>query len=482
MKNLFRIPAIAVLILVLGFSLSSCQQEKDTRLIILHTNDMHAHINNFGKLAAYVEKTRAENKNVILVSAGDLFSGNPVVDQYPEKGFPQIDLMNKVGFRLNEYGNHEFDYGQEILAKRITQANFPFICANIKVEQGPLKQPAPDYIWKIDGLKVAFLGLLETSIDNLPATDPEKIKGLAFPKALTIAGNYDSLKDHNNAVIALSHLGVESDMKLAEKYPYFTAIVGGHSHTIIKNPKETNGVLITQAGDYLNYVGKLTLVFRNGQVVSKTDTLINLNTYPDSDPYIDSLIDKYNNNESLNQVIGQALKPVRGKDELGSLFTDAVRAKGNCDFAFQNNGGIRIREIPQGPVTMKTIYELDPFGNEIVSLEMNYNELKSLISHSYKLHNRPELQISGGKYEVILDKSGKYKDVIIKDNSGRLLRPGKEYKVGLSSYVVSAYKFDHRDPGKSMMITTAESIIQYIRKVHNLDYSGVKRVSIKKID
>ncbi len=470
---------IAVFIVGITF-FCSCNQTTETRVIILHTNDMHAHLKNFGKLAAFVEKTRAENKYVILVCAGDIFSGSPVVDQYPEKGFPQIDLMNQVGFQLAEIGNHEFDYGQEVLAKRFSEAKFPFICANMKIDQPPLKQPAPDTTWTPGGLKITFLGLLETSIDNLPSTDPEKIKGIEFPKAIAVAGHYETLKQNNDAVIGLTHLGVETDEKLAEKYPWFSVIVGGHSHTVIKHPKETNGVLITQAGDYLNYVGRLTLVFRGHRLISKQDTLIDLNHYPDSDPRIDSIVKKYDNNESLMQVIGEAAKPIKGKDELGSLITDGVRASGKFDFSFQNNGGIRISKIEAGPVNVKTIFELDPFGNQVVALEMNYDELKSLIRHDVNIHKRPELQISGGTYEVILDHSGKLKDIIIKDRSGKVLNSKKLYKVALSSYIVSAYKFDHHDPGTSRMITTADALINYIKKVHTLNYAGVKRIKVMK--
>ncbi len=480
MKRIIVIGLVLISVVGLGTFFYAGNQNQETRIVILHTNDMHAHLKNFSKFADVVEKTRAGNKNVFLVCAGDIFSGNPVVDQYPEKGYPQIDLMNQVGFQLAEIGNHEFDYGQEILAKRIAEAKFPFICANMQVEQSPLKQPNPDYVWHVHGLKIAFLGLLETSINNLPATAPDKVKGINFPNAIIIAGQYTDLKKENDAVIGLTHLGVETDVKLANQFSYFDVIIGGHSHTVIKNPKVTNSVLITQAGDYLNYVGKLTLIFKGHQLMSKNDELINLNDYSDKDPQIEAMVEKYENNESLNQVIGEAVAPIRGKDELGSMYTDALRASGSFDFAFQNNGGIRIPVIDKGPITVKTIYELDPFGNDLVSLEMNYEELKSLLHYAYTLHDKPEMQISGGQYVVLLDSSGHYKDVTIKDNSGHILDPDENYLVGLNSYVMSSYKFKHLDPGKSMMITTAETVINFVRSKQKLNYAGIKRVFVEK--
>ena len=472
---------VLVALMPVVFLLYRCNpSQEEIKLVILHTNDMHAHLKNFGKLAAVIEKTRKENKNVMVVCAGDIFSGDPVVDQYPEKGYPQIDLMNRTGFQLCEIGNHEFDYGQAMLEKRIAEANFPFICANMQVIDSPIKQPAPDFVWNVEGLKIVFIGLLQTSAENLPSTNPVNVKGLKFSNGVDVAGNYSNLKSENDAVIGLTHLGVETDRQLAEKYPYFDVIVGGHSHTLIKDPKETNHVLITQAGDYLHYVGMLTLTFKGHQLIHKQDKLIGLDDYPETDSLIDSLVESYNNNPAYNRVIGEATEPVEGKNELGAMFTDAVLACGNFDFAFQNNGGIRIDRIDRGPVTVKTIYELDPFGNEVVSLDMTYDELKSLMKYSFEHHhNSPDLQVSGGQYEIITNPDHSYKDVSIKDIKGKELIPGKIYRVALSNYIISAYHFNHKDPGKSMGITTAESIINFIEAQKTIDYHGVKRIFIK---
>ena len=108
---------------------------KETQIIIFSTNDMHGSIDNFAKIASYIQKERAKNPNILILSGGDMFSGNPVVDQYPEKGFPMIDLMNRIGYQYEIFGNHEFDYGQEVLNRRMEQANFQFLCANMIVDE-----------------------------------------------------------------------------------------------------------------------------------------------------------------------------------------------------------------------------------------------------------------------------------------------------------------------------------------------------------
>ena len=118
-----------ILFFILSLSLFS---QKDTTIItVLHLNDLHAKINRFPQLKHVVDSLRNVKTEVILVSAGDLFSGNPIVDKYKEKGWPMIDLMNDLQFDLTAIGNHEFDYGQNVLNDRMKQAHFPFICANI---------------------------------------------------------------------------------------------------------------------------------------------------------------------------------------------------------------------------------------------------------------------------------------------------------------------------------------------------------------
>ena len=84
------------------------KNKKSTEIIILHTNDMHSRIDNFGKLAYLADSLRKTHKYVFLVAAGDNFTGNPIVDMYPDKGFPMIELMNKLHFDVTAMGNHEY--------------------------------------------------------------------------------------------------------------------------------------------------------------------------------------------------------------------------------------------------------------------------------------------------------------------------------------------------------------------------------------
>ena len=126
--------------------------------------------------------------DVLLVSAGDIFSGNPIVDQHSEKGFPIIDIMNKTGFYISVLGNHEFDYGLSVLNDRIEQAEFEWVCANLDAQSSVLSQPDPYSTLTVGDLKITFLGLVETEgkpTDTIPSTHPWRVADISFQKPLS---------------------------------------------------------------------------------------------------------------------------------------------------------------------------------------------------------------------------------------------------------------------------------------------------------
>ena len=121
-----------------GESLKNTPPEAFKEVVIFSVNDVHGRIDNFGKVKHIIDEARKEYQSVYFVSAGDLFSGNPIVDFHPEKGYPLIDLLSKSGLDVNVMGNHEFDYGQQELAERMAQASFDFICSNVEPGSGSL--------------------------------------------------------------------------------------------------------------------------------------------------------------------------------------------------------------------------------------------------------------------------------------------------------------------------------------------------------
>ncbi|MDR2287092.1 MAG: bifunctional metallophosphatase/5'-nucleotidase [Prevotellaceae bacterium] len=452
-----------VKILVLALFFAGCG--KDAEIIILCTNDMHGSIDNFPKLSAYYKKLKAENPNTFLFSDGDLFSGNPLVDQYPEKGYPIVDIMNKTGYCLSSIGNHEFDYGQEVLNKRMEQAKFQFICANIQYGENSTLRPVEPYrIFNINGVVMSVLGLIEVGSGGIPSTHPDNVTGLKFVSPAKTVGEYSFLSG-SDVFILLSHLGVNPDVNIAKKYPEIDIILGGHSHTKIDNGMVENGVLITQASSKLDYVGETRISVKKGQIVDKTNKLVNLNELTDEDLEIKQLVDSYKANDKGNKVIGHVASRISGKKKLGALMTDALTEMLDLDIAFLNSGGIRINSIPKGDITLNTVYALDPFGNDVVKIMMSYDEIEKFL-----LKNQTIL-VSG--INCTITAKGKEKSVKILDKNGVALNKSKKYAVGMNSYIYSTYKFAHDDAGIALNVNTADVLIKYIENKKIIDYGNV---------
>lgn len=447
-----------------------------TRIVVLSVNDMHAKIDNFPRFKSLVDSIRSVHPYVLLLSAGDNFTGNPVVDQYPEKGYPIIEMMKLSGFNASALGNHEFDYGQEVLAARLSQAGFPFLVANISYTGTRPLDTKPYTIIRLDnGLKAGILGVIQTNEAGLPDTHPSKMEGIKFGRGLEVAQEYKWLADSCDLLIGLSHLGFETDVELAEKMGEFDLIVGGHTHTLVANPREYNGVMVMQGGSGLRYVTMTSLFFVDGKITGKEAKILKVDNHTGIDQELNSLLEVYNDNKELKEVIGTALNDITGNNELGSLMTDAMAAVEPIEIAFQNNGGIRIDRLPKGEISIKDVYKLDPFGNEIILFQMNTKEIKSLIINSYNRNKEIDLQVSGLNYTVITGKDGNARKVILSHADGTKFKKRKRINVGISSYIASSYTFDHSDEGRSLYIITAQSLINYIKSRKQVDYQGVVR-------
>lgn len=476
-KQLFLSLQFVLLFTVTVFA----QYPKGTKeVIILHTNDMHAKIDNLSKVAYLADSLRSLHPYVFLVAAGDNFTGNPVVDMVADKGYPMIELMNMCGYNLSCFGNHEFDLGQETLNKRRAQATFPFISCNIDAGTSVLVQPEPYYILKAGKTKIPVLGIIQLGENGLPDSHPSRLGGIKFTDGITKAKEYTWLKKKYGMMIALTHLGIEGDVPLAQQIPELDLIIGGHSHTTMDKPLVENGVSIVQTGSGVKNVGKTTLFIHKKKIIDIKYELIPMASLKNAKPELVALINKYNDNDELNRVVGFANTAFNNEVELGSMMTDAITSVIKTDFAFQNAGGVRIPTLPAGDIKLKDIYRIDPFGNQVVLFTMNTSEIKTLIRNAYNREKSIDLYPSGMNYTVFTDASGVCTDVAIYDYSGKPIDDSKEYKVGINSYIAASYKFDHRDAGSTHVNTTAQTLLEYLGSVKSVDYQGSNRTTIIK--
>jgi 5'-nucleotidase len=183
--------------------------------VILSTNDLHASIKNFPRLATAVKECR-DTVATLLVDAGDRWTGNAFVDLAPEPRKPIIDLMNELGYDVVTFGNHEFDGGSDFLRDMLSKQKFATVCANIEVFEGDFPQVPPYVIVEVDGARVGIAGAVTNYANGYPDGKAESFVGLRFPDPQQRAGEVAAeLKDKCDVAVLLSHMGWVKDMELA---------------------------------------------------------------------------------------------------------------------------------------------------------------------------------------------------------------------------------------------------------------------------
>ncbi|MCU0276822.1 MAG: bifunctional metallophosphatase/5'-nucleotidase [Acidobacteria bacterium] len=469
---------LLLLSVLAGFSCASLPPAPaDARVVIFHFNDVHGKIDNFAKVAAIVERERQGGGDVYLFCAGDNFTGNPVIDQYQPPGEPMLELLNRLAVDLLAPGNHEFDFGMENLRNFAARARFPLVAANIEAPAGALPQLQPSIVLQTkSGLRIAVFGLIQVEAQNgLPSTHPDRVKGLRFSEPLARARAMKGLRRDGHVFLALTHLGYEDDLRLAKQMPELDVIIGGHSHTRVDPAETVNGVLVAQAGSDNRFLGRIELRLRNGRLVEKKGGLIELKGPLAENAEVKDMIARFNQNPAFARVIVEAPFAIEGRDALGSLMTDAMRAAHGLDIAFQNEGGIRLPRLPE-KITLKDVYTLDPFGNQVVEIVMNAEEIRSLISDSFRRGDNIDLQVSGMAYTVRTDSERRIREIVLRGADGTPLPEDRTYRVGVSSYVASSYKFSHRDPGRALGATSADALIRFLENRPDFSiYRGVQR-------
>ena len=437
---------------------------------ILSVNDMHAAIDQFPKFAALVDSLRGVYPDLLVFSAGDNRTGNPVNDQYDPVNYPMIALMNKVGFDLCTVGNHEWDANIVNLQNDIKRASFPFLCANVVVPDTVDLDVKPYVIIENQGLKIAVVGMIELRHDGIPGTHPDNLKKVSFRRAEEVMPEYKYLRNQNDVVILLSHCGIEADVELAQAYPWIDAIIGGHTHTLIEKPLVTNGVLITQSGSHLEYATLVKIKVKDKKVVGKESVVLNLKKTRKENPEIKAMLDEFNDAPVLNEAIAMAKTRFENPEEIGCMLCDALREISGADFAFQNTGGVRVNYLKKGPITVKDVYSIDPFNNDVVVYQMTGGQVKKFILNSFRKNGGYPSFVSGMTYKMSDDGS----NVWITMKNGNFSTK-QIYKVAMNSYMASTVNIESQDEGRSLFMTSEEMLIEFLRRHKEVDYQGVTR-------
>ncbi|MBC5834234.1 bifunctional metallophosphatase/5'-nucleotidase [Flavobacterium sp. F372] len=274
--------ATSALVTLSGISLSSFTPVKERKITILHTNDVHSHIDPFpenhpknpgiggvARRASLIEQIRKEETNVLLLDAGDIFQGTPYFNYYG--GELEFKLMSMMKYDLATMGNHDFDNGIDGFYAQLPHANFEFVSANYDFKNTELNGIVKPYkTFFKDGIKIGVFGL-GVQLEGL--VDKKLYKETVYNHPIEIATDISKqLKEVEKCdlIICLSHLGFDyknepekpSDIKLAEATQDIDLIIGGHTHTfldkpIIKTNKVGKKVVVNQVGAYGINLGRI---------------------------------------------------------------------------------------------------------------------------------------------------------------------------------------------------------------------------------
>ena len=459
-------------LLMVPFALSTWAQDKK-EVHILSANDMHAAIECFPRLCFVADSLRALYPDLLILSAGDNRSGDPINDMYEIPAYPMVSLMNIVGFQASTLGNHEFDSGQEGLAKLINMSNFPYLCANIRPAAKTGIHVRPWQMFDVGGVRLAIIGVTALGPMGKPESHPDNMTDLEFSDPLQSVQQYKNLRQQSDVVLLLSHMGYEDDVKLSAELPWVDLIVGGHSHTQLKGGEMHNGILITQNVNRLARVTHITLTLENGKVTDKTAENIAIKGVKRENKVVAKLTDYFTNNPAFDEVLAVNDQPVSTYEELGCLMTDAYLKAANADISLQNYGGVRYDTLSIRGITVKDVLQLDPFQNNLVEMTVTGNEFIDILKMCFVNDQARFPLISGATAEYVLDATKqKVTKVVLYGPDGKKLNLKKTYRVVTNNYVQAITPTNRKDEGHSLGIGTAEAIMQFLKAKGHINYQG----------
>lgn len=284
-RTFIKNTAASATLLSMGGLALSCTKFEAKTITILHTNDVHSHIDPFGpndgrnanmggiaRRASLIQKLRKKNPNTILLDAGDIFQGTPYFNYYG--GELEFKLMSMLDYDAATIGNHDFDNGIDGLYAQLPYAKFDFISANYDFSNTIMDTHVKPYkVFDKGGIKIGVFGL---GIELNGLVSKDAFKDTKYLNPIEVAQDMSRIlktEEHCDLIVCLSHLGYEykypqkvSDRNLARATKDIDLIIGGHTHTFLEEPTvEINAagqqVLVNQVGCYGLYLGKIDFYF-----------------------------------------------------------------------------------------------------------------------------------------------------------------------------------------------------------------------------
>jgi len=439
-------------------SLEITNLSKGNKMVdILSFNDFHGNVLESGKnigaakLAGVVNEYKAKANTeygVIPVSAGDLYQGTAISNL--TTGKPVTAMVKDMGLEASAIGNHEFDWGVDNINTWANGGGFQFLAANIvkKGTEEKVSYAQPYKVVERNGVKIGLIGI--STPETATSTLAENVKDVDFLDPVKTVAKWNKVlreTEKVDAVVVIAHAGAYQDSNTKEitgeaadiaKVEGVDAVIAGHNHAVVSG--EVNGVPVVEGGYNGRALAKLTFTFDDSNKLLDVEPSVDVFSGKEATLPVDENVLKEvkNTKEGLNEILGKkatSLEERLSHDDkntavtpLGVTVAETMRKIVGTEIAVTNGGGIR-RSLEQGDVTVGDMYEILPFDNTLVTLDVKGSDLYSIIEHG----------IAWGQFAGIKvwynPKDGKVSSIRL--NDGTKIDMDKYYSVAINDFMLT---------------------------------------------
>jgi 2',3'-cyclic-nucleotide 2'-phosphodiesterase (5'-nucleotidase family) len=334
------------------------------------------------RVATVKQRLAEAGRRPFMVLAGDFLS--PSVASSVFKGEQMVAALNAAGLDLATLGNHEFDFGDDVLIERMKEARWQWVVSNVidRRTGRPIGGAAPYAVRKFGGLTVGFVGLCLTTGE----ISRNKLTHTRLVDPLAAAARYVPILKSRGAqvIVAVTHLAFADDRRLIERFPQIDLVIGGHEHYPIT---ATEGrALISKAGSDARWLARIDIARRSTGLVERFYELMPITSEIPDEPGTAAVVSSFETRlgVELDAVIGEtavsldaASVRLRSSEQpIGNLFADAIREDVGADIGLTNAGSIRgDRVYPAGPIARRTLIAMHPFGSVVCKVEVTGAQL-----------------------------------------------------------------------------------------------------------
>ena len=397
------------------------------------------------RLATLVRDLKRENPNTIFALAGDTLS--PSVESALMRGAQMVAALNAIGLDFATFGNHEFDFGPEVLRERMKESKFRWLSANVVDRRSgqAFGGASAEVLVTLGGVRVGLFGLTTAQAAQTSRPGPD----VTFAQPVTAAKDVAARLRAQGAsiVVAVTHVTMADDKAIAAAADV-DVILGGHEHEPLV--AEEGKTLITKAGSDARYLVQVDVwLTREGRLVERSWRFREVSRRIAPDPAVEALVRDYARrlDRELDAVVGKSSVPLEARSatlrteetNLGDFVADALRERLGTDVAVINGGAIRTnRTVPPGPLTRRDVLSLLPFTDMVVKLEIRGADLRAALEHGLAQTDRVGggfLQLSGARvvWDPRLAPGRRIVDVSV---TGKPLADDAAYTVAVPGYLV----------------------------------------------